>query len=530
MDSITIKIEEIRQSQRLAEDDIVLMKMGYLPALHRGLNSVMNFAIGFNGVAIFASICMMYGFSLTVGGPAPIIWGFVVNFVLTYCISLSLAEICSAYPNAGAVYNWAGQLAPEKYSSLCAYVAGWSNFLGNAASEASFADGFASFLSSALIISGHRGLETSEQVGVAISMLFLWSVLNFIRVDKVGWLNNAAALVHLGSFFLVVIMVLCVAQQHSSGAFVFTQYSNTSGINSKSYVVALCVTARMFEFAGYEGSAHLAEETTRSSSVAPRGIINTVLVTGFGGLSLMLSLLFITINIDQVLAGKTGNAACQVFIDAAGQVWGQGLSWLILVNLFFAGVSSTAVTARITYALARDNAFPCSSRLCYVHPVFKSPVSVLILLFVLDAFLMLLPLLPSGADTAFYSVLGLCTIGYQISYAIPIFLRLLIKPADFPVTDMSLGKWSYPCGIISCVWLLGTACLFFLPTSFPVNTDSMNWLIVVVGGVFLCGLLNWFFNSVKFEGPKRSAKDPDAVPSNVELPSTVELPPTTSAE
>ena len=43
----------------------------------------------------------------------------------------------------------------------------------------------------------------------------------------------------------------------------------------------------------------------------------------------------------------TGNACVNLFIKAAGKEWGQALAWLIVINLYFAGVSSVAVTGNI---------------------------------------------------------------------------------------------------------------------------------------------------------------------------------------
>ena len=64
-----------------------------------------------------------------------------------------MAEICSSYPSAGSVYHWAGILAPKKYAAVSAYICGWFNFLGNAASDASFAFGFAQMLGALVSVS-----------------------------------------------------------------------------------------------------------------------------------------------------------------------------------------------------------------------------------------------------------------------------------------------------------------------------------------------------------------------------------------
>ena len=64
----------------------------------------------FTEVSFLASITGYYGVTLGVGGPSMWVWGWLVSWVLITIVSYSMAEICSAYPSAGSVYHWAGQL------------------------------------------------------------------------------------------------------------------------------------------------------------------------------------------------------------------------------------------------------------------------------------------------------------------------------------------------------------------------------------------------------------------------------------
>lgn len=488
----------------MSDDDAKLIKLGYKPTLYRGLDSFMNFAFGFTEVAVLPSVCIMYGFGLGAGGPAGIVWGFAVQFLLVMVIAHCMAEICSAYPSAGSVYHWAAMLVPPEWAPIASYTCGWANFLGNAAGDASFANGFGSFLSAALVSSGYDAITPKGQVGTSIAFLLIWSFLNFFRIDRVGWVNNLAALVHTASIIITIVAVLAMPSKLSSGSFVFGGYYNDTGFESHSYVGALAITTALFTFAGYEASAHMAEETGNSDTSAPKGIIYTCLATGIGGVGLYLSLLFATTDIEAALNGTTGNAAADVFTLACGSTMGSALTWLVVINLFFAGVSSVAVTGRITYALTRDNAFPFSDVLQQVNSRFKSPINAIMFVFILDALIMLLPLNEEGGASAFYSIIGLCTVGFQVSYGFPILMKLIFQPKDFPVTKLSLGNYSNIMGIISVSWLFGTSCLFFLPTSYPVKADNMNWLVVVVAGVVFLASLNWIFNSrYHFKGPKR---------------------------
>tara|TARA_A100001015_G_scaffold317381_1_gene434214 strand:- start:1509 stop:2024 length:516 start_codon:yes stop_codon:yes gene_type:complete len=126
--------------------------------LHRGLTLMMNFAFGFTEVGVLSSLCVTLQEGYGTGGPAVFLWGFLVNSIMTVFIGLSMAELCAAYPSAGAVYHWAAQVAPPEYASICSYITGWSNWLGNAAGDAAFASGWASFISAALVASGEEEL------------------------------------------------------------------------------------------------------------------------------------------------------------------------------------------------------------------------------------------------------------------------------------------------------------------------------------------------------------------------------------
>jgi hypothetical protein len=109
-----------------------------------------------------------------------------------------------------------------------------------------------------------------------------------------------------------------------------------------------------------------------------------------------------------------------------------------------------------------------------------------------------------GGQTAFYAIINLSTLGFQISYGIPIFLKQFSDPAEFPVAPMNLGKLSKPAGALASFWLFGSSLLLFLPYEYPVTFGNFNWLCVVTAITFVAGTLNWLFNSrFSFKGPKR---------------------------
>jgi len=161
-----------------------------------------------------------------------------------------MAELCAAYPSAGSVYHWSAQLGPREWGPLFAYITGWANFAGNAAGDASFATGCASFLSASIKASGGTLLEPRPQVGVSIAILVLASVLNFFRVDQIGWMNNLFAVAHAGAIIIVIVALLSLTPKLSSSKWVFTEYYSSTGFEDHSYVGAVGITSALFAFVG----------------------------------------------------------------------------------------------------------------------------------------------------------------------------------------------------------------------------------------------------------------------------------------
>lgn len=180
-------------------------------------------------------------------------------------------------------------------------------------------------------------------------------------------------------------------------------------------------------------------------------------------------------------------------------------------------MSSTTITVRITFALARDRAFPGSSWIAFVHPLTQVPIYSILLIWFITAMVLLLPL---AATQAFYSITGITTIGFQWSYCIPIFLRFTSGSSQtFEAFD--LGWFSLPCAFLASNWLFWSGILFFWPTKFPVTAQNMNYTIVVMFGFLVIGLVYWWFPKVgarhHYTGPIRHGQ-PEPPPNKYHDP------------
>ena len=290
-------------------------------------------------------------------------------------------------------------------------------------------------------------LTIGATVGVAIFGAFIWALLNALRVDQQGWINNFAAAWQIVTTIVIVICVLAMPAKDPDipSNWIWTYPYNGTGIPSENfgYVMLLGLLYACFSFSGYEAGAHMAEETRNASTSSPWGVVATCCTVAALGYIYIIGLMYGTTSImgmsfadwsarspassssdfyyywndvggylTEAMATVSGSSIADLYVAACGATTGRALIALLIINVFFAGISSLTVTSRIAYAMARDGAFPYSWAIRPVSPFTKTPLATVALVFVVDALLLLLPL---GATQAFAAVTSITVIGYQIS-------------------------------------------------------------------------------------------------------------------
>ena len=119
-------------------------------------------------------------------------------------------------------------------------------------------------------------------------------------------------------------------------------------------------------YTGYDASAHVAEETVDPRRRAPWGIVLSVVVSGFFGYLLVLSLAWAIPSIPIALntkdaAGNTIPAVLAIVTAGLGQRAGNAVMLLAVAAMWFCGLSAATSVSRVIYALARDKGLPWAS-------------------------------------------------------------------------------------------------------------------------------------------------------------------------
>jgi amino acid permease (GABA permease) len=483
-------------------DEERLAQLGYQQELHRRLSGFSNFAVSFSIISILAGAITSYGIAMAAGGPVAITLGWLFVGVMVTFVALAMAEVCSAYPTAGALYWWAAALA-KRNKAAWAWFIGWFNFLGEVAVTAAIDFGAAITTAAFLSLTFDMTVTRGGTFLIFLVIIIVHGLLNTFGVSLVRLLSDVSAWWHLVGVAVIVVVLAFVPDHHKPISQVFFEVHNETGFSFAGagvYAVLLGLLMAQYTYTGYDASAHVAEETHDAANAAPRGIVMSVVVSIIAGFVLLVAITWSIQNYQAELHTGLGLPPAQIFIDAAGHNLGTFLLFICMVAQWFCGMASVTANSRMSYAFARDGALPGSRLWKQVNPRTGTPTNSIWLCVTIST-LLVLPSLWN--KTAYAAATSIAVIGLYIAYVGPVLLRRLSP--DFRPGPWNLGRWSALIGWIAIVWVGIICVLFILPTQSPITVSTFNYTIVAV--VVVVGLATiWWFASARrwFTGPRQN--------------------------
>jgi amino acid transporter len=442
-----------------------------------------NFAISFSVISVLSGCMTLFAFGLNTGGPAVMIWGWVIVGAMVLLLGLSLAEVTSAYPTSGGLYFMADRLGGPRWG----WITGWLNLLGLIGAIAGIDYGAALFTSAFASLQWGFTPTPTTTLLIFAAILILHATLNSFGVRLVSILNSISVWWHLTGVSVIVLSLTATPAHHQSADFVFTHFHNDTGFSNPLYVSALGLLLAQYTFCGYDASSHLSEETTHAALSAPKGIVRSIWVSWIAGFVLLAGLLFAIQDYTGTQTSTTGVPPAQIFLDVLGESGAKILLLIVIAAQLFCGNAETAAASRMTFAFSRDGALPFSSTWRRVSTRTKTPIPA-VWMSVTVAFVLALPSLYS--PTAYAAVTAINVIGITPAYAIPVYLRLRAGN-HFRPGPWHLGRWSKPIGWTAVTWVAFVTVLFCLPQVRPITAQSFNYSLVALAAVLLLAAALW---------------------------------------
>ncbi|MEY9934007.1 amino acid permease (GABA permease) [Catenulispora sp. GP43] len=482
----------------LEDDEQRLHEMGYAQELARSMSGFSNFAVSFSIISILSGCLTLYGYGMTTGGPAMIVWGWPLVGLMTLLVGLAMAEVCSSYPTAGGLYFWAAKLA-RRNGAAWSWFTGWFNFLGQVATTAGIDYGAALFANAFLDLQWNFATTPGHTLTIFGVILLLHALLNTLGVKLVALFNDISVWWHVVGVAVIVGALVFWPSHHASASFVFTKFVNETGFHNPLYVGLLSLLLAQYTFTGYDASAHMTEETRNAAVAGPKGIITSILVSLAAGWVLLIGITFAITKYDGAVTSATGVPPVQIFIDAIGATGAKLLLLIVIGAQFFCGMASVTANSRMIYAFSRDGALPGSKIWHRISDRTRTPVNA-VWLAAVGAFALGLPSMWNS--TAYAAVTSISVIGLYIAYVIPVFLRLR-QGSSFERGPWHLGRWSRPVGMAAVGWTALITVVFVLPQVSPITTKSFNYAPVAVLVVLGFAGVWWMVSARRwFTGPR----------------------------
>src|SRR3982751_3275065 len=194
-------------------DEQLLAQLGYRQELRRKLSGFSNFAVSFSIISILAGAITSYGIAMTAGGPLSITLGWLFVGGMVTLVALSMAEVCSAYPTAGALYWWASALA-KRNKPAWAWFVGWFNFLGEVAVTAAIDFGTATTTMACLTLTFGVTAAAATTFIAFLIIIAIHGLLNTFGVNLVKVLSDVRAWWHLAGVAVIVGVLAIVPDHH----------------------------------------------------------------------------------------------------------------------------------------------------------------------------------------------------------------------------------------------------------------------------------------------------------------------------
>jgi amino acid permease (GABA permease) len=490
-----------------SSDTEQLHQLGYAQELRRGMRTFSNFAVSFTIISILSGCLTLFAFGMRTGGPAEMVWGWLVVGFFVTLVALGMAEVASSYPTAGGLYYWSAKLA-KKNAPAWSWFTGWFNLLGQVAVTAGIDFGLAFFINAFLHIAFQVPTDPPYTIAIYAVVLFLHGLLNTFGIRLVALLNDVSVWWHVVGVAVIFIAMFVLSPHHTPIDQVFTTFVNNTNLGDESvaplpvfFVALIGLLNAQYTLTGYDASAHMSEETHDAATSAPRGIVFSVVVSVIMGFILLVAMNY-GINpdggYDRAYAELVPPA--QIWIEAVGQTGGLLILLIVIGAQFYCGMSSVTANSRMIYAFSRDGAIPGSRFWHRINPRTRTPTNS-IWLAAVGAFILGLPYLFS--PVAYAAVTSIAVIGLYIAYITPVFLRLRLGTA-FQAGPWNLGRWSRLIGTVATIWVVFIAILFLLPQVTPIdNPANFNYAPVAVGVVLIFAGGWWLASAHRwFKGPK----------------------------
>jgi len=502
----------------LDQDRELLHRLGYSQELKRRMSGFSNYAISLSIICILAGGITSFPVGLCSVGGASVGLGWPLMSLIALAFAATMAQVASAFPTAGGLYHWSSLLGGRGWG----WATAWINLIGlilviaaiNVATVQFTLAAFAPLLGldaarigellgflvgdapvkAWLLGSGEGGTWLAWQFLAVALMTASHALFNHRGIELTTRLTDFS-----GYLILVVSVLLTLALLASAGEFDWSRLItlvNVTGqpeaaavwprTESLGWAFALGLLLPAYTITGFDASAHAAEETVGAATAVPRGIVQSVLVSGLMGWVMLIAVILAIPDMEAAV--QQGSNAFFWILEQRLPGWLRfGLLGGICLAQYLCGLAALTSTSRMVFAFARDGGLPRSPWLRHVSRRFRTP-AVAIWVAALVSVLI-------TAVIPYLAITAVAVVFVYVSYLMPTLAGLRAYGGSWRVMGpWSIGPLYRPLGFVCLVAGVGLIGIGVQPPN-----EIGRW--VIPGTVFLLAGYWWVWKRKHFRGP-----------------------------
>ncbi|WBW72916.1 amino acid transmembrane transporter [Schizosaccharomyces osmophilus] len=428
-----LKDVELGESVALADDDKMLMSLGYKPVFQRKFSYLSVFGQSFGAMGLCPSISGSLIFAMNCGSGG-MVWSWFLGCFCLLPVAISMSELASSMPTSGSLYYWIAKLSPKKYRAFLSWLLGYVSMLA-------YGTGFAStvYAASSLLIAtisvGNSGFSPTkyEQYGIYIAFSIACSFLIAMPTNYLAHFNKFCVFFQISTALIIIISLAASSNSHTrtSASYIFTNFHNYSSWKNTGWAFIMSFTTPVWVVSGFESCATVAEEATNPSVAAPIALISSLSAALVLGFCVMVTICAtMGFDFEAIMNSTTGEPVIQVLLNNLGVNGCLGVSSVLIVALCLNCSCLCVGATREVFAFSRDGGLPASK---YLSKITSKGVPINAIIGV-DIYAILIGLLMLVNEAAISSVFNLAIIALFVVYSLPFLARILfdrLKPGTY---------------------------------------------------------------------------------------------------
>ena len=420
------------------------------------------------GAIVGGGILVLGGVALQETGASA--WlAFGLNGFIAILTALSIAEMCSLFPESGGIYTFAKRI----WSVRAGFAFGWIIWLAHLVTALLYAIGFSAYFAEAASSLGTLYLDKPFSFLSSSAGQFL--IASFVVLAYSMRLSKSAhGGSHIENILKLILFSLLIAggakaALASEGASLTEQLSPMlpNGLAGLGAAMGLSFIALQ----GFEVIAGVGGELKNPSKTAPWAMIGSLVIALLVYIPLLLIVTLVGVPSGEAVSSWCGERASTCFADAARNFMGNQGYWLVVAAALFSTLSALQANlltaSRLVQRMAEDRTFPRPFAL--IHKKFHTPVTAIavnlfVILFLLG-FVRTVGLAASAASLIFLIIYAL---SHRLSYVARKRApknKQMVKSPFFPAVPIIGGTCSAAlaifqgisqpgAGAIALIWLL----------------------------------------------------------------------------